>query len=114
MRGHDGAAPACVPHVDAEDFQPAGLQGAGAGDQRQQAGLAHAVRADQAHHAAGGQVERDLGERRHLAIVQADPLQPDESVSSRTRSGRVGGTPIHGASFTASSGGHSAAGSSRT
>ena len=49
------------------------LDRAGAGDQRQQARLADAVRADQPDHAAGRQVEGDVVERQRLAVAQAEP-----------------------------------------
>ena len=60
---HVGDARAGVPakagvgHVAAEHLDLPLLDAAGAGDQRQQAGLADAVRADQPDHAAGRQVE---------------------------------------------------------
>ena len=61
-------AKARVGHVAAEHLDLPLLDAAGAGDQRQQAGLAHAVRADQPDHAAGRQIEGDRIERVGLAV----------------------------------------------
>ena len=59
MRGQAAAAEARVGHVAAEHLDPPLLDLAGAGDQRHQTGLSHAVRADQSDHAAGRQIEAD-------------------------------------------------------
>ena len=68
-------AKARVRHVAAEHLDPPLLDAAGAGDQRQQAGFADAVRADQPDHAAGWQIEGDAIERVGLAVPQADISQ---------------------------------------
>jgi hypothetical protein len=59
----DDVAVRLAGHVAAQHLHAARLHGARAGDQRQQAGLAHAVRTDQPHHAAGRHVQRDAGQR---------------------------------------------------
>ena len=68
-------AKARVGHVAAEHLDLPLLDSAGAGNQRQQAGLPHAVRADQPDHAAGRQIEGDRIERVGLAVHQANVQQ---------------------------------------
>ena len=68
-------------HVAAEHLQLAGLQLAGAGNQPQQGGLAHPVRADQAHHAARGDRQRDVPQRGGFPVVVADALEPGHGLS---------------------------------
>ncbi len=81
-----------------------------AGDDAQQRRLADAVGADQADHAAAGQVDRDRVERRHASVTLGDIFQ--------TRDGRD--SPVHcaavpcGVALPCSAAGHFVAGSVRT
>ena len=79
------------------------------GDQRQQAGLADAVRADQADHAAGRQLESDGVERAGRAVAQADVVQSSDGPSGRTDAS-AGAARAHCGSFTARWAGHSRSG----
>ncbi|MCY1483927.1 hypothetical protein D9M68_175120 [compost metagenome] len=71
----DAPPVAGVAHVAAEHLDLAGLDDPRAGDQRQQAGLADAVRADQPDHAVGGNLQADRVDRAGLAIAQAHAIQ---------------------------------------
>ena len=62
-------------HVAAQGMHAALLNGAGAGEQRQQAGLAHTVRSEQSDDAPGWDVQGDAVERRSLAVAQDDVSQ---------------------------------------
>jgi hypothetical protein len=108
----DAPALAGVGQIDAEHLDAALLDGACAGHQRQQARLADAVRADQADHAAGRQVERHVGERGHLAVAQANALQARYRGARRRRGG--GAWLAHGGSLTVSVSGQVALRSTRT
>ncbi|KAG0730963.1 hypothetical protein G6F23_015777 [Rhizopus arrhizus] len=68
----DRVAVAAAGHVAAQHVDAPFLHGASARHQRQQAGLAHAVGADQAHHATGRDVQRDAVQGHGLAVAQAD------------------------------------------
>ena len=94
------AAVARVGHVAAQHLDPPGLDGARPGDQREEGGLPHAVRADHADHASGGQVEGDRIERPRPAVAQADVLQPGDGREGRIRRGGSLAR-AHGGSFTA-------------
>ncbi len=59
-------------HVTAQGLHAALLHGPRPGEQRQQARLAHAVRAEQSDHAPGWDVERDVVQRHDLAVAQTD------------------------------------------
>src|SRR5581483_710748 len=78
---HVGDARACqraVPglgHVAPEHVDATLLDDVGSGDEREEAGLAHAVRADQPDHRARGDVERDGLERPRLAVGQAHAVE---------------------------------------
>ena len=100
----NGGAMAAVGHIAAQHGHGAGLHLPDAGDQRQHAGLAHSVGADEAHHAAGGKLQTD-GIHRHGGAVTVR-----DSGQLRDHAGRAG----HGGSFTWSAAGHGALGSSRT
>ncbi|MCY1446516.1 hypothetical protein D9M71_630930 [compost metagenome] len=78
----DVAAMAARGHVAIQHLHRAFLQLPGAGHQRQQAGLADTVRADQADHAAGRDLEADTVERAGLAVGQADAVQPGDACLS--------------------------------
>jgi len=67
----DAGAVAGILHVAAQHLHRALLDLACAGDQRQPGGLAHAVRADEADHAPGREVERHTVCGRGGAIVVA-------------------------------------------
>ena len=96
----DVAPVACVGHVAAEHLDAAGLQLARPGDQRQQAGLADAVGADQANHAASWQRQVDLLQGVGLAVAQAD-------------AGQACDRRVHCGTLIARCSGHSASGSRR-
>ena len=98
------ATVAGIAHVAVEHPHPALLQLARAGDQRQQAGLADAVRADQANHATGWQVDAEIVQCAGLAVLQADTRD------LRHRRERL----VHGVTLTCRWAGHSASASSLT
>ncbi len=70
-----GVAMAGAGHVAAQHLQVALLHDPSACQQRQQAGLAHPVRTDQADHTTGWNVQGDVVEGQRLAIAQADTRQ---------------------------------------
>ena len=59
-------------HVAVQGVHAAGLHRPGAGQQCQEAGLPHAVRAEQSDHAPGREVEGDVRQGLGLAVAQAD------------------------------------------
>ena len=59
-------------HIAAQHPQGALLQLARTGNQRQQAGFSHPVRADHPHHAVSGNLQRNVIQRDLLAIAQTD------------------------------------------
>ena len=89
-----------IGHVAVEHFDAAGLDLPRPGDQRQQAGLADAVRADQADHALRRQVQVDGLEGAGRAIAQADAAE-------------AGDRRVHCGTLIARCAGHSASGSRR-
>ena len=95
-----GIAQVCTQHVD-----PPRLDRTGARHERQEARLADPVRPDDADHAARGQIQIDVRQRRRLAVAQTHAAQ---SRDGRRRPGRGCG---HGGSLTARRAGHAAAGS---
>ena len=64
----DGIAVLFAAHIAAQRLYLAALQGACAGNQRQQAGFAHAVRADQADHDACRNLQAQSAQRLRLAV----------------------------------------------
>ncbi|GLK58309.1 hypothetical protein GCM10017624_04660 [Azotobacter vinelandii] len=96
----DPAAVGGVGHVAVQHTDAALLDTPRAGDQRQQAGLADAVRTDQAHHAVGGDFQVEPVQGASPAIAQGDP-------------GKLGDA-AHGTRLTCRWVGHSSAGSSFT
>ena len=96
------AAMGAVGHVSVEHRDFAGLDLADAGDQREQRGLAHAVRADHPDHALGRNIEREVVERERLSVAVRYPLEPGDN--------GIG----HCGSFTLSSSGQAILGSVRT
>jgi hypothetical protein len=76
----DGPAVLGGAHVAAEHLDATLLDAAGAGDQRHQTRLAHAVRADQPDHAAGRQVECNSIESVSFSIGQPDIGQAHDRV----------------------------------
>jgi hypothetical protein len=64
-------------HVAAQDLDAAGLDRPRAGHQREQAGLAYPVRADEADHAAGRQLQCDPVQGHGFAVAQTDFLKPN-------------------------------------
>ena len=91
------SAEARVGHVAAEHLDLPLLNLAGAGDERQQTGLSHAVRADQPDHAAGRQIEGDRIEGTGLAVPQAHVRK----VRHRSRIGYVNSVVVRSAHFRA-------------
>jgi hypothetical protein len=87
-------------HIAAEHLDAAGLDPARPGDQRQQAGLADAVRADQADHALRRQHQVDRVEGTGPAVAQADAAQ-------------AGDRRVHCGTLIARCAGHAACGSRR-
>ena len=71
----DALAMARAGHVTAQSLNSSLLHRTGAGQQREQAGLADGVRADQADHAPGRDVQRDAVQRHGFAVVQTDAGQ---------------------------------------
>ena len=67
-----GLSVPAVGNVAAQRLYRSGLQSAYAGDQAQQGRFADAVRPDQADHAAGRNVERDIVERDRFTITLGD------------------------------------------
>ncbi len=67
-----------VGHVAAERGDAALLDAAGAGDQREQARLADAVRPDEADHPPGRDLEADPVERNRRAVAQRDVAEADD------------------------------------
>ena len=96
----DTAAVARVGHIAVEYLDAAGLDLPRPGDQRQQAGLADAVRADQADHALRRQAQVDGLEGAGRAIAQADAAE-------------AGDRRVHCGTLIARCAGHSASGSRR-
>ena len=74
---HGIAVPAAG-HVAAQHEHLPVLHGTCARHQRQQTGFADAVRANEAHHAARGDVQRDAAQRFGLAVVLAHIMQGDD------------------------------------
>ena len=72
------AAVAAVGDVPVQDRDRAVLHLLGSGDQRHQRRLANAVGADDAHHLARGDLQRDAVQRHHLLVVVADVLDRDD------------------------------------
>ncbi|MCY1407264.1 hypothetical protein D9M71_225590 [compost metagenome] len=97
----DGAAVAGLAHVAAEHMQRSALHLARAGQQRQQAGLADAVRADQPHHAPGRQFQAHIVQGMHAPVLETDAVQPCDW------------TLVHSGTFTSRCSGQGAFGSSR-
>jgi len=85
----DGLAVPSAGHVAAQHHDLALLHGPRARHQREQAGLAHAVRADQSHHASGGNIQRDAVQRLGLAIAQADIGQRGDGRDGRGHQGTL-------------------------
>ena len=112
--GDAGADPFAVPpvgHVAAEGRDRARLDDAHPGKERQQAGFAHAVGADQADHAPGWDIEAYVVERDRLAVAQAHAFQPRRRGGIAAGVARLSG-PVHSSPPTAREAGHSALGSS--
>src|SRR3546814_10576157 len=65
-----------VGHVAAQHLDRALLDRARPGEQREQAGLADTVRADQRHHSAGRDLEVDPCKRQRLAVMEREPRHP--------------------------------------
>ncbi|MEA3219506.1 MAG: hypothetical protein OZX49_00596 [Immundisolibacter sp.] len=108
----DAPARAGIGQVHAEHLDPAVLDGARAGGQRQQARLADPVRADQAGHATARQVERHIDQRLDLAVAQANAAEAGHRGAVRRRAG--GGRGGHGGRMIASCSGQAALRSMRT
>ncbi|MNZ46506.1 hypothetical protein D3C78_641890 [compost metagenome] len=85
----DRAAVLPAAHVAAEHGDLAVLHPPRAGDQRQQAGLADAVRADQADHAVGRDLQADLVDRTRRAVAQRHPGQARHAVRPTVHSGTL-------------------------
>ncbi|MCY1417919.1 hypothetical protein D9M71_334650 [compost metagenome] len=99
----DPAAVRRAAHVAAEHGDLAVLQLPRAGQQRQQAGLADAVRTDQPDHAPGGNLQADLVDGARRAVAQRDAGQARHAV----------GRGVHSGTLICRSAGHSAWGSRR-
>lgn len=82
-----------IGHIAAEHRHGSSLDGARARDQRQQAGLSHAIGANQADHATGGHVERDALKRVVAAIGKIDRGKTYDGLS---RSDQPGGGRLNG------------------
>ncbi|MCY1451759.1 hypothetical protein D9M71_686400 [compost metagenome] len=76
-------------HVAAEHGDLAILHLPCAGDQRQQAGLADTIRADQADHAVGRNLQRDVIDRTGRAVAQRHPGQARHAVRRAVHSGTL-------------------------
>ncbi len=72
-------------HVAAQHLDAAFLDLACPGDQRHEAGLAHAVRPDQADHAAFGNVQVDARQGLDLAIALVHALQAHDPAAGMGR-----------------------------
>ncbi len=81
------AAMALVAHVAAQHMDIAILDDMGAGDEGEQAGLAHAIGSDQADHPPARYVEIDAAQRLRLAIMEADAGQADDRIDRRRADG---------------------------
>ena len=101
----DGAAMGGVGDVAAQHLDAALLHRPGAGEERHQAGFADAVRADQAHHAIGGNIQAEAVQGERLAIAEGYVLNADDGGHGSGAHGRGGG------SRTSSEAGQDAAGS---
>ncbi|MNE76439.1 hypothetical protein D3C80_1726760 [compost metagenome] len=75
--GAGRVAMADIGHVAAKHLDLALLDRAGAGDERQKARLADAIRPDHADHAAGRDIDRDVVEGDRLLVGKRYLLQPD-------------------------------------
>ena len=106
-RGHMGAKTG-TGHVAAQHLDAPVLKGTHPRNQCEQAGLADPVRANQAGHHPGGDVEVDVPKRLCLAVAQPDALQPHH------RGGGGGGDAVHSGSLSCKCGGQGASGSSVT
>ena len=98
----DPAAMRGIGHVAVQHLHPALLQPSRTGDQRQQAGLAYAIRADQADHAACRQRQAQVVESKGSAVAQGQVCDPRHWRCVRR----------HGATLTRRCSGHSASASS--
>ena len=78
----DRAAMRGVRHVAAEREHASRLDFARAGDEAQQRRLADPVGPDEADHAAGRDLDRDVVERDHAAITLRDALDPRDRISA--------------------------------
>ncbi len=94
-----------IAHIDTQRFDAAGLDLTGAGDEREQTRLAHAVRTDQPHHVAGRQIERDTGQCLYRTIAQGHIHQARRGCARPA---------AHGCGFVRSASGQGVAGSRRT
>jgi len=92
-------------HVAAQNFDASLLHLAGTGEQREQTGFAHAIRANQSHHSPRRNVQRDAGECDGFAVVQADINQTGDGRGTGLRR-------IHSGTLIAKFAGHSAFASS--
>ncbi len=81
----DSAAMRGVGDVAAQHLDTALLHFPRAGQQRHQAGFAHAVGADQAHHAVGGNIQAEIVEGKVVAIAQTDILHADDGLRQGCR-----------------------------
>ncbi len=111
----DRLAMAGIRHRTAKHLHLPGLYRPGARNQRHQARFAHAVRADQAGHAARRNIEADPVERAHLAVAQGHiPQAGNRRDCTFVILDLCMYIPAHCGSLVCSSGGQSTRGSSRT
>ncbi len=97
-----------VAHIATKNFDLALLYGARTRHERKKAGLAHAIRSDQSHHASGRHTEMDIVKRDILAVSKADIRQTRDDVPIDSRFSvhltrlfsRMSGHAAFGSSFT--------------
>ena len=65
-----------IPYVAAEDENASGLNLSCAREDAQQRGFSDAVGPDEADHAAGGNLDRDIFERGHAAVSLGEASDP--------------------------------------
>ena len=97
-----------VGHVAVQGPHAALLHPTGAGEQRQQAGLARAVRANEAYHAPSRDIETHGIKRQGLAVAQTDFMQPGHGRQYGWRKVGCGVAFTHDYGFTCRWGGHGA------
>jgi hypothetical protein len=101
-----------IGHIAAEHMDAPFLNGARAGDEGEQAGLADAVWSDQPDHAPALDVKRDGVKRARLAVRQPDHFEAHHGRG--TARGISGLWPVHLTSLSVRNAGHSAFESIRT